>query len=49
MLCPGSLQEAGIISAALGREIEPGDAQADWFLKFTPGIGAQQVTGRTFG
>lgn len=47
MLCPGSVQEAGIISADQGSGIEPGDAQADLFLKLTAGIGAQQVTSRT--
>lgn len=49
MLCPDSLQEAGITSAAQGRGIEPGDAQADLFLKLIAGTGAQQVTGRTLG
>lgn len=47
MLCPGSVREAGIISAAQGRGIEPGDAQADLFLKLTTGTGAQQATART--
>lgn len=49
MLCPGSVREAGIISTAQGREIEPGDAQADLFLKLAAGTGTQQVTGRTLG
>lgn len=35
-----------IISAAQGWGTEPGDAQADLFLKLTVGIGAQQVAGR---
>lgn len=47
MLCPGSLREAGIIFAAQGRGTEPGEAQADLFLKFPAGIRAQQVTGGT--
>lgn len=47
MLCPGSVREAGIISADQGSGIERGDAQADLFLKLTAGIGAQQVTSRT--
>lgn len=47
MLCPRSVREAGIISADQGSGIEPGDAQADLFLKLTAGIGAQQVTSRT--
>ena len=44
--CPGSVREAVTISAAQGRGTEPGDAQADLFLKLTVGIGAQQVAGR---
>lgn len=45
-LCPGSVREAEVISAAQAKGTEPGDIQADLFLKLATGTEAQQVTGR---